>query len=152
MVGLLIIAHAPLASALKSVALHAFPGAAEAIETVDVQPDMPLDEIEARAGEALARARRPEALVLTDVLGATPCNVAQRLAGSDAGGTIRVIAGVNVPMLWRALTYAHEPLHTAAARALAGGEQGVTSLAPAGPQTSATEPGDHAPQDGHHRQ
>ena len=152
MAGLFIIAHAPLASSLKSGAAHAFPEAAAAIEVLDVEPDMALEDIEARAREALARVRRPEALVLADVFGATPCNVAQRLAGSEEASQVKVVAGVNVPMLWRALAYAHEPLDTLAARAVAGATQGVMPVAVSRPQNQAIKPGAHAPEDHHHQQ
>ena len=64
-------------------------------------------------------AARP--LILTDVFGATPCNVAQRLAD---GVQVKVVAGVNVPMLWRTLCYADEPLDALVARALAGAHAG----------------------------
>ena len=49
MPGLLIIAHAPLATALKLVAEHAFPHCAGTLAALDVPPDLPIDEIEARA-------------------------------------------------------------------------------------------------------
>jgi mannose PTS system EIIA component len=116
MAGLLIIAHAPLASSLKAVAQHVFPDCAATLEAVDVAPEMTPEEIEQRAAELLARVRNPEGLILTDVFGATPCNVAQKLAD---GVQVRVVTGVNVPMLWRTLCYATEPLDALVARAVA---------------------------------
>ena len=98
MPGLMIIAHAPLASSLKAVAEHTFPDCSRVLEALDVSPDTPIEEVEALARDMLARIRTPEALVFTDVFGATPCNVAQRLGDVNQ---VRVIAGVNVPMLWR---------------------------------------------------
>ena len=100
MPGLMIIAHAPLASSLKIVAEHAFPDCAATLEALDVQRETPVDQIEAEARRMLARVRNPDAVIFTDVFGATPCNVAQRLA---EGNQVKVIAGVNVPMLWRSL-------------------------------------------------
>ena len=70
-------------------------------------------------------------LILTDVFGATPCNIAQRLAD---GVRVKVVAGVNVPMLWRTLCYPHESLESLVARALAGATQGVMQVATARPQ------------------
>jgi PTS system ascorbate-specific IIA component len=142
MAALLIIAHAPLASALKEAGRHAFAEAAAALQTVDVSAQMAADQIEALASAALERAQalpgRGEVLILTDVFGATPCNVAQRLAD---GVRIRLVTGVNVPMLWRALNYAHEPLETLVARAVAGATQGVMQIASARPQNQAQMPG-----------
>jgi len=152
MPGLLIIAHAPLASALKLAARHTFADLAEGIEALDVPPNLPPDEVEAQARVLLARVQdldsRHEALVLADVFGATPCNVIQRLAD---GIRIKVITGCNVPMLWRALNYAHEPLDTLITRALAGGTQGVMQIASARPQNQAQQP-THDQDHRHHQQ
>jgi len=151
MPGLLIIAHAPLASSLKTVAGHAFPECGRTLEALDVPSDMPVEEVEVRARELLARVRNPEALILTDVFGATPCNVAQRLASSVEGAQVKVIAGVNVPMLWRSLCYADDSLDMLVARAVAGATQGVMQVATARPQNQANKPGADD-QDLHHHQ
>lgn len=125
MPGLLIIAHAPLASSLEAVARHTFPECARELQALDVWPDASPEEIEAQGLELLRRVRNPDAVIFTDVFGATPCNVAQRLAD---GRHVRVIAGVNVPMLWRALCYGDEPLDKLVARAIAGATQGIMQV------------------------
>jgi PTS system ascorbate-specific IIA component len=140
MPGLMIIAHAPLASSLKSVAEHAYPDCAAPLEALDVRAETPVEEIEAEARRMLARVRNPDAVIFTDVFGATPCNVAQRLAD---GTQVKVIAGVNVPMLWRSLCYAAEGLDAVVARAMAGATQGVMQVATSRPQTQSTKPGGH---------
>ena len=145
---MMIIAHAPLASALKAVAEHMFSETARAMEALDVPPDMPLEEVEARAQEMLARVRSPEALIFTDVFGATPGNVAQRLGD---GVQVRVIAGVNVPMLWRSLDHASEPLEAVVTLALAGATLGVMQVATSKPQNQTIKPGGND-QDKHHHQ
>ena len=131
MPGLLIIAHAPLASSLKAVAMHAYPDCARALLTLDVTPAMSPDVAEAQARRLLAQADAPQALILTDVFGATPCNVAQRLADDSH---VKVVAGVNVPMLWRTLCYADKSLDAMVARALEGANQGVMQVTSAQPQ------------------
>ncbi len=135
MPGLLIIAHSPLASALKQAAGHTFSERAEGIETLDIPPNLPLADIEAQTQLLLARVRasdpRQEALILTDVFGATPCNVVQRLADCQQ---VKVITGCNVPMLWRVMNYLHEPLDMLVTRALAGGTQGVMQIGSSRPQ------------------
>ena len=138
MPGLMIIAHAPLASALKAVAEHTFPDCARTLEVLDVSRDMAIEDVEARAREMLERVRTPEALIFTDVFGATPCNVAQRLGD---GVQVRVIAGVNVPMLWRSLSYASEPLEAVVTRAMVGATQGVMQVATSRPQNQTLKPG-----------
>jgi len=149
MPGLLIIAHAPLASSLKAVASHTFPDCAARLEALDVPPEMPVEEIEARARALLQQVRNPEAIIFTDVFGATPCNVAQRLGD---GVQVKVIAGVNVPMLWRSLCYADEPLDAVVARAVAGATQGVMQVATSRPQNQTFKPGGNDQDHRHHQQ
>jgi mannose PTS system EIIA component len=123
--GILIIAHEPLASALRKCAAHVFPDRLQRVLAQDVRADASPQESLVAAREALAQFRGDPVLVLTDMLGATPCNVARMLVD---GLQARIIAGVNMPMLLRAVTYQQEPLDELAARALGGGAQGVVQV------------------------
>jgi PTS system ascorbate-specific IIA component len=64
-------------------------------------------------------------LVLSDMFGATPCNIASRLVQP---GKVECIAGVNLPMLVRVLTYRDEPLPVVIDKGLSGGQSGVLSI------------------------
>ena len=64
-------------------------------------------------------------LVLTDIYGATPSNIATRLLKP---GRVEGIAGVNLPMLIRALTYREEPLPQLLEKALTGATEGVLRM------------------------
>lgn len=66
-------------------------------------------------------------LVLTDIYGATPSNIASRLL---VAGRVEGIAGVNLPMLIRALTYRDEPLAAVLEKALTGAVEGVLRMQP----------------------
>ena len=149
MAGLLVIAHAPLASALRAVAEHVYPDCAGSLTVLDVPANMPIEQVEAQAAALLARVGTPETLILTDVFGATPCNVAQRLAD---GVRVKVVTGVNVPMLWRSLCYAGESLDNLVARALAGASQGAMQVSPARPQNQARNLADPDEKDNRHDQ
>lgn len=129
MTGLLLIAHAPLASALKQVAEHAFPACTAQLDVLDVTPQMSAEDVEAQARAKLAAAGDRDTLVLTDAFGATPCNGALRLLAGDEGH-LRVVSGVNVPMLWRSLCYAGEPLEVLVHRASEGGAKGIVPIEP----------------------
>lgn len=132
--GIFIIAHAPLASALRQCVLHVFPDNPESVVALDVQPNMPPEETLAQARVLFKQMGTPCALVLSDVFGATPCNVAQKLVD---GVHSKLIAGVNLPMLLRSVSYRHEPLDALVVRALAGGTQGVMQVAITAPQNQA---------------
>jgi PTS system ascorbate-specific IIA component len=200
MARLLIIAHAPLATAFKAVAQHAFPElAASSVQALDVEPGMTADDVERLARRLLAQAsagaaqtlgqqqhqasvlgpaslppvalsptqralsqlaaQRPppegavddnvETLVLTDVFGATPANAAQRLAD---GVNIRMLCGINVPMLWRALNYAALPLAELVERSISGASSGVVSINSTRPQNQAYTPNANDAQHHHHQQ
>jgi len=145
--GIFIIAHAPLASALRQCVLHVFPDAQATIAFFDVQPNVSSDETLLAARIAMSLINRPQTLVLTDLFGATPCNVAQKLVdGLDS----RLIAGVNLPMLMRAVTYRHESLDTLVARAMVGGTQGVMQVAISAPQNQTRKT--HDQEDHDHQQ
>ncbi|MDP3700549.1 MAG: PTS fructose transporter subunit IIA [Hylemonella sp.] len=120
--GIVIIAHAPLASALRQCVAHVFADRVEDVVAVDVQPDATVAQSVAQARQALGPLGQAPLLLLTDVLGATPSNVARQLL---EGRPARLLAGVNLPMLLRAVTYLHEPLDELMARAQQGGIQGV---------------------------
>ena len=123
---ILLIAHAPLASALRECALHVFPDCASEVMAIDVPaheaPEDTLQTARLRLGPDL----NESTLVLTDVFGATPANIAKRLV---EGVQSRLIAGVNLPMLLRTVCYRHEPLDVLTQRALSGGAQGVMQVA-----------------------
>ena len=133
--AILIIGHAPLAHALRQCALHVFPDCGPLLSAIDVQPNLSPEETLATARIAMAQlAQQPQVkgvLVLTDIFGATPSNVAQKLVD---GVTSRLITGVNLPMLLRSVSYRHEPLDALVARAVIGGTQGVMQVAITAPQ------------------
>ena len=129
--GILIIAHAPLASALRQCVAHVFTDHPEGIAALDVQPNTPPEETLAQARIMLSQLGTSHALVLADVFGATPCNVAQKLVD---GVHSKLITGVNLPMLLRTVSYRHESLDALVTRALMGATQGVMQVAITAPQ------------------
>ena len=64
-------------------------------------------------------------LILTDIYGATPSNIATKLLKT---GRVEGLAGVNLPMLIRALTYREEPLEALIGKALSGANDGVRRI------------------------
>ncbi len=128
---LLVIAHAPLATALRQVAEHTFPDCAPTLTVLDVHAGQCADDVEVAARELMAGcASDAEWLVLTDVFGATPCNGALRLVDER----VQVLTGVSVPMLWRTLCYAsQQPLTELARRAAQGAVSGVMATPPLPP-------------------
>ncbi len=132
--NILIIAHAPLAHALRQCAMHVFPDCGNFVHALDVQPNVSPDESIGSARIITRQMSGKTFLVLTDIFGATPCNVAQKVVD---GQSSKLVAGVNLPMLLRCITYRQEALDLLVTRAVAGGTQGVMQVAITAPQNQA---------------
>lgn len=128
--GLLIIAHAPLASALRACVLHVYPDADQTIAALDVPPQEPPAETLEAARQLAHTLGTPRLLVLTDVFGATPSNVAQKLVD---GVHSRLVAGVNLPMLLRTVNYLGDELDVLVNRAVVGGTQCIMQVTASAP-------------------
>lgn len=134
---IVLIAHAPLASAVKACAVHIFGESAAQVLAIDVQPDEDVSSWHAQAAQLLqgtqgTQGAQGPVLLLTDVFGATPFNIARDWAAwcCESRVEARVISGLNVPMLLRAITYSQEPLEQWVQKALSGGLQGIAALPP----------------------
>jgi PTS system ascorbate-specific IIA component len=120
-----IIAHAPLAQALKACAMHVYPECSSEVLALDVQAnDTPEQSLQA-ARQLWQGVEANDVLVLTDVLGATPANVAQLWARERKA---KIVAGVNLPMLLRSVCYRNEPMDALLQRAMTGGALGVVEI------------------------
>ena len=151
MAQILIVAHAPLASSLQAVARHVYPDCGAHLMAVDVPPGASLEAVETQVRAALAAPPLAdyEVLILADVFGATPCNAA--IAAAD-GVRCRVVAGVNVPMLWRTLCYAEQSLDELVNRAVAGATQGVMHVSVPRRQNQPASTVSHDQVHHHHQQ
>lgn len=126
MIGILIITHEQLGASLIDCVIHilgerpallhnhiVFPDADPNAETITLQTALrQLDE-----GDGV--------LILTDILGATPANIASRLIQD---GRIECLAGLNLPMLLRAVQYRHIPLPQLIDKVLTGGRESILPI------------------------
>ena len=130
MPGILIVAHTPIAGSMLGFVEHTYGKAPVRMAAVDIPPYEDTKVSFDRVYEAATQVQSEYGiLVLTDVMGATPANVATRLARSDLFQCkVIVLAGVNLPMLLRTVCYRHENLEDLTRRALDGGTQGVVQL------------------------
>jgi len=132
MIAIVVIAHQPLASALVAAAKHVYSrdpcAASRELVGFDVPPAADAGASLAEAKTLVQRVDKGQGvLILTDIPGATPGNVASRLAQP---GQVAVVAGVNMPMLLRSLCYCELSLQELVGKALAGGTAGIQDLAP----------------------
>ncbi|WP_018935280.1 PTS sugar transporter subunit IIA [Thioalkalivibrio sp. ALJ24] len=122
-VGLILITHQNLGDTLLQTAQSMLGTLPEDCESMAMSQIDDPDDIQERARSRMETLDSGSGvLVLTDMFGSTPANVASRVArGHDA----RVVAGVNLPMLIRVLNYRHLPLSELVNKALSGGHDGI---------------------------
>ena len=126
MIGILLITHGTFGESLIQNICHVLNkrppligqlGVAAQDDPLDMLPmaKLLLDEVDEGDG----------VLILTDILGATPANLALKLLDP---GRIECVAGVSLPMLLRALTYRKSGMDTLLKKAISGGHDGVINM------------------------
>ena len=126
MIGILIVAHGAFGEALIHSASHVLGKRPLRVRQVGVTIH---DDPEAILPQAQSLVKELDqgdgVLVLTDIYGATPGNIALRLL---VPGRVEGVSGVNLPMLVRALTYREQGLKKVVQKALSGGAEGVLHM------------------------
>jgi PTS system ascorbate-specific IIA component len=123
MIGVLIIAHGRLGDSLVEAVTHVLGARPPQFEVLDVAAADDPATLTPRARAAVESVDTGEGvIVFSDLYGATPCNLAIKLAQP---GRIEVVSGVNLPMLVRAFTYRNKGLDTLVKKAISGGCEGV---------------------------
>jgi len=126
MIGILIVSHGTFGEALLHSASHVLGKRPPQVRQMGVALHDDPDKILPQARELLRQVDTGEGvLVLTEMLGATPSNIATRLLSP---GRVEGLAGASLPMRMRALTDRDEPLAAVVEKAMSGGQEGVIHL------------------------
>ena len=123
MIGILLITHGTLGESLVQTAIHVVNKRPARLRQLGVtaqdDPILLLPQARALVKELDTGAG---VLILTDMYGGSPSNLAAKLV---MPGKVEAIAGVNLPMLIRALTYREKTMDVIVAKAVSGGCEGV---------------------------
>ncbi len=123
-IGILLITHEGVGTALHAVASRLMRPLPLPVEVFEVAFDADLDALLPKASMALRKLDTGDGvLVLTDLYGASPSNLAARLA--RLGTPARRVSALSLPMLLRVMNYADTPLDELAMIAAGGGRSGV---------------------------
>jgi PTS system mannose-specific IIA component len=126
MIGILIIAHGNLGESLIECATHVLNKRPPSLGQIGVGLNDDPAAILRQAQKLVAELDDGDGvLVLADIYGATPSNIAMKLM---APGKIEAVAGVNLPMLVRSLTYRDRDIATMVQKAVSGGHDGVVQI------------------------
>jgi len=125
MIGLVLVTHGRLAEELRSAMEHVV-GPQRAVATVCIGPDDDMERRRQDIRDSIASVNQGDGVVvLTDIMGGTPCNLAVSLADRKQ---IEVIAGVNLPLLVKlAKIRSTEPLAEAVDHAAAAGRKYIAA-------------------------
>ena len=126
MIGLLIVTHGEIGTALLHSASQILGSPPPQVATLSVWRQDDPDDLVLRAQELLHGIDDGDGvLVLTDIFGATPGNVVSRLLQN---GRVEGVSGVSLPMLLRVVTGRNGSVGAAVQRALSGGAEGVVHM------------------------
>jgi PTS system ascorbate-specific IIA component len=123
-VGILLVTHGETGACLLQAAEVIFAGSAQApVETLAVAPETPPESICQSINQVCERLNQGGGvLILADLYGATPCNTACKVQPECP---LITVAGLNLPMLLKVLTYRSLGLDALAAKAVGGGRDGI---------------------------
>jgi PTS system ascorbate-specific IIA component len=128
MAGILLVAHNSLGECLVDCVKHVLGTVPQNLKVLSVyaedDPQQKLIE-----GRALIKQldRGKGVLILADIFGATPSNVARQLCHAEH---IMGVAGVNLPMLLRVVCYPNTTMPELARIALEGGRECIVTMNP----------------------
>ncbi len=142
MVGIILVTHNGLGDSLADCLRHVMGNVPANLKVVSVLAD---DDPRRKEDEARALIAQLDTgdgvLLLSDLFGATPCNIARRLYQP---GRVEGVCGVNLPMLLRAVFYSDKPLAEVMQKALESGRNCILSMnSDSGSCNAATGCADH---------
>ncbi len=122
-VGLLLITHKHIATSLLETARQMLDACPLSTRVLEVPLDHPVEDIIQQAHEHIKFLQTGNGvLVLTDMYGATPSNIARQICNHD---DCKLVAGLSLPMLVRVLNYPQLNLEDMALKAVSGGHDGI---------------------------
>jgi len=128
MIGILIISHGTLGESLIHCASHMLNKRPPRLRQIGVTAQDDPVQLVPQARKMIKELDEGDGvLVLTDMYGGSPSNIAAKLV---IPGKIESVAGLNLPMLIRALTYRDKSLQTMITKAISGGCEGVLRVPP----------------------
>lgn len=125
-VGILLVTHQGIASSMMLNAMRIWRELPTGTANVEIPFDADPDETVAAVEKRIAELDSGDGvLILTDLLGATPCNLVTALTQPHTA----IVTGLNLPMLVRAYNYHDRPLDELTQIAVDGGQRGIATLA-----------------------
>lgn len=121
--GLLLLTHEGVGRALLNTAEQMITDCSLDINMLSIEQNCDPGELIARANKILSQLDSGDGvLILTDLFGSTPCNIAMQCATK---GNVFAVAGLNLSMLIRVMNYPDLSLAELTEKAISGGREGI---------------------------
>jgi len=128
MIGILLITHGELGKSLIDCATHVLGDKPRFLDSLTIENDCAHENMYKEISEKINRLNQGDGvLILTDIFGATPCNIITKIIEP---GKVNAIAGVNLSMLIRSISYRHESFEALIAKAIEGAQDGIIHIQP----------------------
>lgn len=126
MIGILLITHGELGKSLIECATHVLGDKPKFLDSLTIENDCAHDNMYKEISEKINLLDQGKGvLILTDIFGATPCNIITKIIEPEK---VNAIAGVNLSMLIRSISYRHESFDTLIAKAIEGAQDGIIHI------------------------
>lgn len=118
--NILLLTHEAVGSAMLNAARHTLGMLPPNVYSIAVNTDKDLNQLLLAIENILNSSNNSSTLILTDLFGSTPCNIATKLTKENK---VAVISGVNLGMLFKAINYYQLPLASLIEKVVAGGKE-----------------------------
>jgi PTS system ascorbate-specific IIA component len=126
MISILLITHGELGKSLIECATHVLGNKPLFLESLSIENDCTHESMFKQISERINLLDQGDGvLILTDIFGATPCNIITKIIKP---GKVSAIAGVNLSMLIRTINYRNEPFDSLISKAIQGAQDGIIHI------------------------
>jgi PTS system ascorbate-specific IIA component len=126
MIGILLITHGELGKSLIECATHVLGDKPKLLDSLTIENDCAHENMYKEISEKINILNQGDGvLILTDIFGATPCNIITKIIEP---GKVNAIAGVNLSMLIRSISYRHESFDALINKAIEGAKNGIIHI------------------------
>ena len=123
MISILLITHGELGKSLIECATHVLGDKPLFLESLSIENDCTHESMFKQISERINLLDQGDGvLILTDIFGATPCNIITKIIKP---GKVSAIAGVNLSMLIRTISYRNESFDSLISKAIQGAQDGI---------------------------
>ncbi len=126
MISILLITHGELGKSLIECATHVLGDKPLFLESLSIENDCIHESMFKQISERINLLDQGDGvLILTDIFGATPCNIITKIIKP---GKVSAIAGVNLSMLIRTISYRNESFDSLIIKAIQGAQDGIIHI------------------------